>query len=237
MSKEIKIACEGASMVPYTDLIAFQGDLKELTRDNYEALKKRILEDDFSDPISIWKGKNKIGNGHQRLRVVQQMVEKEGYTLKDNLLPVSYVIAKSEKQFARKVLALAGNYGSTSKEGLHEYLHKWDFNVEEFAEGFRLAGIDNTKFIEEFYADDIEDDLDLSDEVEVANEDEPHPEGVETSQVRMVQLFFDSNTAHNFTEMIEELKEYYGTTNVTDTVLNCVKESHNAHNKAARTQG
>lgn len=234
MSKAIRIECEGAASVPYTDLLAFQGDLKTLTRDNYEALKSRILTDGFSEPISIWKGKNKIGNGHQRLRVVSQMVEKEGYELKDNALPVSYIIAKDEKEFARKVLALAGNYGTTDSDGLHEYLRTWDFNVEEFAEGFRLAGIDNTKFIEEFFVDDVTDGLDLGEAPEVLNPDEEHPEDVATSQVRMVQLFFDVPTAERFTEMIEELKEYYGTTNVTDTCLNAVQEAYDAHNKTAR---
>lgn len=235
MEKVIRIECEGAASLPYTKLEGFQGDLKDLTKDNYEALKNRILNDGFSEPITVWKGKNKIGNGHQRLRVISQMVEKEGYTLPDNNLPVNYVHAKDEKEFARKVLALAGNYGTTNKEGLHEFLESWDFNVEEFAEGFRLAGIDNTKFIEEFYVDNI-DDLDLAEEPEVLNEDEPMPEDVATSQVRMVQLFFDVDSASEFSSMIEELKEYYGTTNVTDTVLNTVKEAYDAHNKAARAE-
>ena len=108
--------------------------------------------------------------------------------------------------------------------------------MEEFAAGFRLPGISNTKVIEEFSAEGIEDNLDLADEPEVLNKEEEAPQDVPTSQVRMVQLFFDVETANSFSEMIEELKEYYGTTNVTDTVLNSVKEAWNAHNSTARSK-
>lgn len=235
MSKLIRITCEGAAMMPYTELLNFQDELKNLTRDSYESLKNQILEEGFCEPINVWKGKKKIGNGHQRLHVIKQMVEKEGYELKDNLLPVSYIIAKTEKEFARKVLGLAGNYGTINKDGLKEYLNKWDFTIEEFAQNYQLPGIDKTKFIEEFRPPET-DDLDLGGDPEVSNPDEEHPTDVPTSQVRMVQLFFDVPTADKFTEMVDDLKEYYGTSNVTDTVLNAVKGAYDEHGSAARTK-
>lgn len=235
MEKTIQITCEGADLIPYTDLLEFQDDLKDLTKDNYEALKQSILAEGFCEPVTIWKGHKEMGNGHQRLRVVKQMVEKEGYLLKDNLIPVGYTIAKDKREFARKVLAMAGNYGTTNKQGLYEYMDKWDISVEELSATFRLAGVDNMKFIEEFHAEGMDED-DLALEPKNINEDEPLPEDTPTSQVRMVQLFFDVETANRFTEMIEELKDYYGTTNVTDTVLGTVKESYDAHNSSERAK-
>ncbi len=45
------------------------------------------------------------------------------------------------------------------------------------------------------------------------------------SQVRMVQLFFDGKTHEEFQDIIARLETEYGTTTVTDTVLECLRRA------------
>lgn len=60
---EIKVTCSGAKTAKYTDIKPLQGSLKKLTNQNYEKLKKEIIELGFSEPISVWAagefGRNK----------------------------------------------------------------------------------------------------------------------------------------------------------------------------------
>jgi len=158
VSREIKISCQGATTIPFARLTAFQGDLKSLHKDDYEKLRKQILELGFSDPIAVWKsqGSNFILNGHQRFRVIETMAG-EGYRVPD--LPVVLVHADDFKQAKRKVLALTSQYGKIDKQGLYEFLHEADIDAEELDTDFKLSGIDPEKFLNEFYED--EPDLDV----------------------------------------------------------------------------
>lgn len=66
--QKVEIKCKGSTELPLSKLNEFQGDLKELTPVNYEKFKAELLHLGFSEPISVWKNKEKyyILNGHQR---------------------------------------------------------------------------------------------------------------------------------------------------------------------------
>ena len=51
------------------------------------------------------------------------------------------------------------------------------------------------------------------------------------SQVRMVQLFLNSETEPLFKKMVENLQQTYGTTNLTDTVYRAL-ENENANSQS-----
>jgi len=229
MDKVIRIACEGADAIDYENLVPAQGELKSLSELNYERLKAEIIEHGFSEPVLVWKEQNKICNGHQRLRTVKTMVEKEGYAVEP--IPVSYVTAKDENELAKKILAMASVYGTVEKEGLYEFMNEWDISIEELALRYDLPELNLDRFASEFFKDLDESDLD-DDEIETANPEEPLPEDIPTHQVRMGQLFFSDVSHESFRSMIEDLKEHYTTTNVTDTVLAAVKEAHIARAEA-----
>jgi hypothetical protein len=50
------------------------------------------------------------------------------------------------------------------------------------------------------------------------------------SQVRMVQLFLNSETEPLFKKMVEKLQQIYGTSNLTDTVYKAL-ENENANSQ------
>ena len=55
------------------DLHEFQGNLKELWKDNAEKLWRQMVETGFSDPFKVWKdpdGRLNLLDGHQRRRVL-----------------------------------------------------------------------------------------------------------------------------------------------------------------------
>ena len=140
--KSIQIKCEGRDLLLYDELVPFQGNLKDLSKENYAKLKKEIIELGFSEPISVWKNDgNKILNGHQRLRVIKQMVEKEGYACPP--LPVNYIQAKDKKEAMRKVLALTSQYGELKLEGLEEVMAIAEIEWPQVEECYRFPELDH----------------------------------------------------------------------------------------------
>jgi len=137
----IKIKCKGAATAKLDELIPFQGDLKELTEENYEKLKKTILRQGFSEPISIWEheGKKNMLNGHQRHTTLVRM-EKEGY--KVPAIPVSLIQADSLKQAKEKVLTLTSQYGQITRKGYQNFIDQNEIEIEFAAEHLRLVEVD-----------------------------------------------------------------------------------------------
>ena len=216
MEKKIEIKCSGTTALPYQDLVPFQGNLKSLHKDDYEKLRKQIVELGFSDPFAVWKSGNNhyILNGHQRLRAVKTMVEQEGFFCPP--LPVIFVEAEDEFVARRKVLALTSQFGKIEKQGLYEFIHEAEISAEELVSGFRLPELDLPNFVDEFFESD-KDPLDVSG-IE-PNSQESGEGRVHSQGVKMVQLFFNADDHQVFEQKVEQLKQSYGTDNVTDTVL------------------
>ena len=61
VDKLIRIACKGSHTLSIVYLQPFQGDLKVLTEENYQRLRKEIIERGFSEPIAIWQKRQSDG--------------------------------------------------------------------------------------------------------------------------------------------------------------------------------
>lgn len=112
------------------DLLPTQGELKDLSTENYEKLKKNIERRGFIDPVAVWEDKNGIKyilNGHQRQRVLTN----EGW-----LEPIPYfnVPAKTLQEAAAIVLELTSQYGKITQEGLDAHIAKYDLPEAEIYE-------------------------------------------------------------------------------------------------------
>ncbi len=147
--KVIRIECQGAESISIDDLTPFQDDLKSLSKENYEKIKKEIVKNGFSEPISIWRsaGRNYVLNGHQRIRALSGLRD-DGYDV--DKIPVSFVAAKTEKEAKRKILGLAGQYGKVEKDELYKFAVDYDLDIEEVFEHVRFPEIDSDDFLEEF---------------------------------------------------------------------------------------
>ena len=101
---DLKIACESARTLPFSEMTEFQGELKSLSKEDYEKLRRQLETSGYSFPISIWKapdGLNYILDGHQRLRTIKAMAA-DGWEIPD--LPVSYTEASTYKEAKQKLL-------------------------------------------------------------------------------------------------------------------------------------
>ncbi len=223
MNKIIPIKCTGAGETQADQLVDFQGDLKKLSQTNYEKLRDQILTLGFSEPISVWEdpeGTKFILNGHQRLKTILRMVNEEGFDMPS--LPINSVEADDVDQAKRKVLSLTSQFGNVTEEGLHAFMMGSGITPAELSANFHLPEIQVPAFIDKFYPAPI-------DENDIASV--PPPPSVMLGEaasggVKMVQLFFDENTAEEFSNMIEDLKPLFGATNITDTVLAVVRGVH-----------
>jgi hypothetical protein len=128
MTKEIKITCKAADGMALDELYEFQGELKTISDDELEKLKKSIVKYGFSFPIFVWK--SKILDGHQRLKAVRQLIE-QGYKVKGNKLPVVRIEAKNEKEAAEKLLLINSRYAKIDQEGFQVFTFDFDIDIPE----------------------------------------------------------------------------------------------------------
>jgi hypothetical protein len=139
MEKEIKIKCKAADGLEIDELNDFQGELKTISDDELEKLKKSILKYGFSFPVFVWE--NKILDGHQRLKAVKQLVS-DGYKIKDNKLPVVRIEAKNEKEAAEKLLLINSRYAKIDEGGFQVFSSEFDLDLDEMASLIELPEIE-----------------------------------------------------------------------------------------------
>ena len=142
------------------ELIAIQGNLKDLSKDNYLRLKKSILKHGFAFPFHIWKSPDglKILDGTQRQRALKAMRD-EGYYIPK--LPVDYIDAKDEKHAKELILANISEYGNMTQQGLYEFIEGAEIDPEVLELDYSLNQVDFDSFINEYYDNT---DPDLEDE-------------------------------------------------------------------------
>lgn len=164
MDKKIEITFLKQIFLPYTELNVLQRNLKDLPKANFNSFKKQILKEGFCEPVTAWLNpkdkKYYILNGTQRWRLLSIMVGKEGYTIDD--IPVNLISANTLKSAQRKILALASQYGVTTKQGLYEFASEAGIKFDEMEDTFRFPEFTMEEFKSEFFedpTDESEDDI------------------------------------------------------------------------------
>jgi len=143
MNTEIQIKVKNCPLIPINKLEIIQGNLKELSKVNYDKLKDRIARLGFDAPIFVWKGK--VLDGTQRIRTVQKMIE-DGYSLPGNKLPIVEIQAKDINEAKERLLGYISQFGKVTDEGLYEFIQGLDidfgsldlpdFNMDKFKIGW-----------------------------------------------------------------------------------------------------
>jgi hypothetical protein len=123
------VTCHAADILPIDALLEFQGELKRISKENLDKLKRSILKHGFTAPIFVWKGvDNHILDGHQRLKALIEL-RKEGYVIQ--LLSVVYRDADSEDHAIQKLLYITSQYGEFTTEGVAEFTAGLDIEFED----------------------------------------------------------------------------------------------------------
>jgi len=125
--KEIKINCETKEYVAVDELQELQGRLKRLDKIEKDKLKKNFIKNGINFPIFVWK--NKIIDGHQRVKVLREL-KQEGYKI--TKIPVVRINAKSEKEAKEKIILANQMYGKASKKSWYEFFLENNISIDEF---------------------------------------------------------------------------------------------------------
>jgi hypothetical protein len=222
---KIAIKCKGAGLLPVSDLVQFQGDLKILPNENYEKLKAEIIELGFSEPVSVWKdkkGKFNIINGHQRVKTVRRMVEEDGFQCKN--LPVNYIEAESIKEARKKVLALTSQYGVMTEGGLFDYLTNGQLSVKDLT-NFSFPEINLDDFTVKYFGEQtVSDPLGVNRESDGGVFDRSEQQ-YSDSAIKQIVLFFDRDRYEEVLNKLEMLREKWDAQDFSEVVGKLIDEA------------
>lgn len=107
---------------PITDFRQTQGDLKFLSKKNYDKLKNNIERRGFYLPIYVWKDEEDqkwLLDGHQRKHVL----ETEGW-----YDPIPYLVVPADNldDAAERLLEITSQFGTITQEGIDEFIAKFE---------------------------------------------------------------------------------------------------------------
>lgn len=113
---------EGTNLLDYRQIEAFQGELKDLPKAEYQKLLNSFNKHGFFVPMFIWQndGHNYLLDGHGRLRILtneQIEFENTGYEV-----PVVLIEADNIKDAKEKLLKITSQYQKITQEGLDAYI-------------------------------------------------------------------------------------------------------------------
>ena len=144
---DIVIKAKGSGVVNFESLTPMQGNLKELSEENYRKLHDLIISKGFDSPIQVWNDapnlRTMVLDGHQRIRVLHKLKE-EGWTIPD--IPVDFIQADSYLDAKERLLTKVSVYGEVIEEGLYEFTNEEGAIIEpDFGELLDIPGIDFNK--------------------------------------------------------------------------------------------
>ncbi|NIQ92400.1 MAG: ParB N-terminal domain-containing protein [Deltaproteobacteria bacterium] len=103
--------------IDYRNVLELQGDLKDLTKANYDRLKKSLQTYGFIVPLFIWRDGTTVYavDGHQRLRVLKKE------NAEPHALPFVEIEARTETEARQKLLVISSQYGTITPEGFDAF--------------------------------------------------------------------------------------------------------------------
>lgn len=180
----------------YRKIVPLQGNLKDLTRTNYDKLKKSISDDGLIVPVFLWQqpdGELGIMDAHQRQRLFTQ--EEAVFVYEDGVpsyeIPYVLIDAKDEKDAKQKLLKISSQYGVVTKEGFDEFAFDLDPEVVEGSTTFDV-------WMDE---EDVEPEIDI----------ERTGKAYETyvnNNIRQITLFYEGNDYEDVLNRLMTVAEF-----------------------------
>lgn len=137
--------------VEWRKLRWFSTDLKKISTESLERLKRSLANNSFIQPFNVWQtGRTVlILDGQYRMKAMQAL-EKDGYDIPD-LLPANFIECKSRGEAARFVLFYSSVYANITEIGLNEYLTINHIDLQQMSLEVDLANFDLYRFIDDTY--------------------------------------------------------------------------------------
>ena len=166
--EELKINCKGTLEVSLSEVNLIQGDLKSLSEKNFNKLKNQLFTHGFIAPFFVSKidGKIFLIDGHQRFRVINELIDKDELSAPERF-PAVLIEASDLEDAKKKLLAITSQYGKISKDS---FLYFTD-EIEglDFSEcySFDAFNIDDLFSKDDGNESEVEIDVDTSSDKEV----------------------------------------------------------------------
>ena len=131
MSKVIKNRIIETKLVDVDSLEPFQGEAKDLSLENFEKLRRVLINDGFSFSCHAWTndGKDWIIDGHQRLSVLKTLRD-EGYKIPK--VSCTFISAKNKRDAKKLVLAAISQYGKLNRFGFEKFIGDDTYDFADF---------------------------------------------------------------------------------------------------------
>jgi len=119
------------ALVDIDNLVPLQGDLKKLSDENFNKLRKSLIEKGFQFTVHVWEQGKKtyIIDGHQRVHVMKNL-RKAGWDIPP--ITCAYVKAETYHDAKELILYAVSQYGKIDKEGFEEFTLNEDFDILNF---------------------------------------------------------------------------------------------------------
>lgn len=209
MEKTIAIRYKTAMDLGHTQLHDFQGDLKVLTDENYEKLKKEIINTGFAFAPHAWQNPSDqnwyLVDGHQRIATLKRLAD-EGWAIPS--IPIVPVEAGSYEEAKRRVLQGVSQYGQMTEGGLKSFLIDSKISIPDVKVSFDFPTIDIPSFISEHFRENGDGDT-------VSNKDKYNnsAENLENflgSDVRRITIFMDGKSYDEAVAKLTKICEVQG---------------------------
>ena len=119
------------ALLDIDSLTPLQGDLKKLSDENFNKLRKSLIEKGFQFTVHVWEqgGTTYIIDGHQRVHVMKQL-RKAGWEVPP--ITCSFVKAATYHDAKELILYAVSQYGKLDKEGFDAFIEDEDFELAQF---------------------------------------------------------------------------------------------------------
>lgn len=192
MDKTIAIKCKTGFDLSHTQLHDFQGELKELPEENYERLKREIINTGFAFAPHAWQNPSDqnwyLCDGHQRVNTLKRMTE-EGWTVPS--IPIVPVEAASYEEAKRRVLQGVSQYGVMTENGLKAFLIDSKISIPDVKLSFDFPTIDLPSFVNEHFRGEGGDTVSNKTDY---NNSAQNLENFLGSDVRRITIFMDAKS-------------------------------------------
>jgi hypothetical protein len=130
-------------------------NLKTMTEESFEKLKRSLVKNNFVDPFKIWQDEKKrwILDGHHRERAMKDL-EKEGVKIPD-LLPANFIQCADRKEAVKLVFIYSSIYARITEQGLKDTLTLEDLDIDELLKEIDLPDLDLAKGLGKGWDKDI----------------------------------------------------------------------------------
>jgi hypothetical protein len=160
--------------IDYRSVEPFQGELKDLSNQNFSKLKNVLTKRGFDIPLFLWHfdGVYYLMDGHQRQRV---MVTSDMNDDGSYMVPYILIEARDKREAKAKLLEITSQYGKITQTGLDTYIaeselaetevyESTNFDALDFKKGGRMGTKAQKTII--VFAKDHAEAVDLKDELE-----------------------------------------------------------------------